>query len=327
MATFDVFNMKREKVGSIDLADEVFGDRGEGAPLLRGREGAARVQAAGHGGREEPLGGQRQHEEALQAEGHRPRASRLDPRARLRRRRPGPPAAPARLELPARRARCALGALTSALSQVRQGGAPRRGRPLRARRDQDQGARRGARRRSRPQKKTLVVDAPTTRTSTSRSATARSTSSCRPRAQRLRPPPARHARPLEGRGQGARAALPRSRRTSRSEPRTPSRSVRNDPRADHPQADRPHREGEPASREAQPGRLRGRAATPTRSRSGTPSRSSSRCTSTSVNTLVMRGKDRRMGRGYAKMQNWKKAIVTLKEGDSIDFFADAERED
>jgi large subunit ribosomal protein L23 len=45
---------------------------------------------------------------------------------------------------------------------------------------------------------------------------------------------------------------------------------------------------------------------------------------TSVNTLLMRGKDRRMGRGYAKMQNWKKAIVTLKEGDSIDFFAESE---
>jgi large subunit ribosomal protein L23 len=44
---------------------------------------------------------------------------------------------------------------------------------------------------------------------------------------------------------------------------------------------------------------------------------------TGVNTMVMRGKDRRMGRGYAKTQNWKKAIVTLKEGDSIDFFADA----
>jgi large subunit ribosomal protein L23 len=44
---------------------------------------------------------------------------------------------------------------------------------------------------------------------------------------------------------------------------------------------------------------------------------------TAVNTMVMRGKDRRMGRGYAKTQNWKKAIVTLKEGDSIDFFADA----
>jgi large subunit ribosomal protein L23 len=43
---------------------------------------------------------------------------------------------------------------------------------------------------------------------------------------------------------------------------------------------------------------------------------------TCVNTLVMRGKDRRMGRGYAKMQNWKKAMVTLKEGDSIDFFTE-----
>jgi large subunit ribosomal protein L23 len=41
---------------------------------------------------------------------------------------------------------------------------------------------------------------------------------------------------------------------------------------------------------------------------------------TSVNTLVMRGKERRMGRGYGKMQNWKKAIVTLKEGDTIEFF-------
>jgi len=45
---------------------------------------------------------------------------------------------------------------------------------------------------------------------------------------------------------------------------------------------------------------------------------------TSVNTLVMRGKDRRMGRGYAKMQNWKKAMVTLKDGQTIDFFADTE---
>ena len=42
----------------------------------------------------------------------------------------------------------------------------------------------------------------------------------------------------------------------------------------------------------------------------------------SVNTMLMRGKDRRMGRGYAKMQNWKKAVVTLKEGDNIDFFAE-----
>jgi large subunit ribosomal protein L23 len=45
----------------------------------------------------------------------------------------------------------------------------------------------------------------------------------------------------------------------------------------------------------------------------------------SVNTLLMRGKDRRMGRGYAKTQNWKKAMVTLEEGSSIDFFADTEK--
>ena len=44
---------------------------------------------------------------------------------------------------------------------------------------------------------------------------------------------------------------------------------------------------------------------------------------TGVNTMLVRGKERRMGRGRAKMQNWKKAVVTLKEGDSIDFFSDA----
>lgn len=44
---------------------------------------------------------------------------------------------------------------------------------------------------------------------------------------------------------------------------------------------------------------------------------------TDVNTMIVRGKDRRMGRGYSRTQNWKKAVVTLKEGDSIDFFAEA----
>lgn len=39
-----------------------------------------------------------------------------------------------------------------------------------------------------------------------------------------------------------------------------------------------------------------------------------------VNTLVMRGKEKRMGRGYARLRNWKKAIVTLKPGDEIQFF-------
>ena len=41
---------------------------------------------------------------------------------------------------------------------------------------------------------------------------------------------------------------------------------------------------------------------------------------TAVNTSLVRGKERRMGRGHEKTQNWKKAVVTLKSGDSIDFF-------
>ena len=43
---------------------------------------------------------------------------------------------------------------------------------------------------------------------------------------------------------------------------------------------------------------------------------------TEVNTMIVRGKDRRMGRGYSRTQNWKKAIVTLKEGETIDFFSE-----
>jgi large subunit ribosomal protein L23 len=39
-----------------------------------------------------------------------------------------------------------------------------------------------------------------------------------------------------------------------------------------------------------------------------------------VNTMIVRGRMRRMGRGYAKTRNWKKAVVTLKEGDTISFF-------
>jgi large subunit ribosomal protein L23 len=39
-----------------------------------------------------------------------------------------------------------------------------------------------------------------------------------------------------------------------------------------------------------------------------------------VHTMNVRGRIRRMGRGHAKTQNWKKAIVTLREGDKIEFF-------
>lgn len=39
-----------------------------------------------------------------------------------------------------------------------------------------------------------------------------------------------------------------------------------------------------------------------------------------VRTLIVRGHMRRMGRTYAKTRNWKKAVVTLREGETIDFF-------
>jgi large subunit ribosomal protein L23 len=42
-----------------------------------------------------------------------------------------------------------------------------------------------------------------------------------------------------------------------------------------------------------------------------------------VHTLLVRGRMRRMGRGHAKTRNWKKAIVKLKEGESIDLFEGA----
>jgi len=42
-----------------------------------------------------------------------------------------------------------------------------------------------------------------------------------------------------------------------------------------------------------------------------------------VRTLIVRGRVRRMGRGWAKTQNWKKAMVSVRDGDTIDFFEGA----
>ncbi len=43
----------------------------------------------------------------------------------------------------------------------------------------------------------------------------------------------------------------------------------------------------------------------------------------SVNTQWNRGKDKRVGRFLGRKPNWKKAIVTLRKGDSIDLFEGA----
>jgi large subunit ribosomal protein L23 len=39
-----------------------------------------------------------------------------------------------------------------------------------------------------------------------------------------------------------------------------------------------------------------------------------------VHTLLVHGKVKRAGRSQIKRANWKKALVTLEEGHSIDFF-------
>jgi large subunit ribosomal protein L23 len=43
----------------------------------------------------------------------------------------------------------------------------------------------------------------------------------------------------------------------------------------------------------------------------------------SVRTLIVRGKTRRRGKFIGKRSNWKKAIVSLAAGQSIDFFGGA----
>ena len=42
---------------------------------------------------------------------------------------------------------------------------------------------------------------------------------------------------------------------------------------------------------------------------------------TNVSTQIIHGKTKRVGRRVGRMKNWKKAIVTLKTGETIDFFA------
>ena len=273
MATFDVFNLKREKVGSIDLADEVFGAEVQGAPLLRGREGAARVASAqGTAGRQEPLRGQRQHEEALQAEGHRPRASRLDPRAASTSAAARPTRRARATGATARRARCA-----SARSRARSRSKfAKEGRLIvvdsfELAEIKTKALARGARRRSRPSKKTLVVDVAGQREAPPLDPQLRGppVPAARGR-QRLRPAPPRHlvlskdaAKALEARCLGSAAPA----QTAEEKPCSPSRSSAG--RSSSPR----RRPGSARSRTRSSSRSR---ATRTRSRSRTPSRRSSR---------------------------------------------------
>lgn len=43
---------------------------------------------------------------------------------------------------------------------------------------------------------------------------------------------------------------------------------------------------------------------------------------TKVRTAIMQGKRKRFGRNFGKRSNWKKAVVTLREGQSIEFYGE-----
>jgi large subunit ribosomal protein L23 len=47
---------------------------------------------------------------------------------------------------------------------------------------------------------------------------------------------------------------------------------------------------------------------------------------TKVRTAVMAGKRKRFGRHLGKRSNWKKAIVTLRDGDSIEIYGEETEE-
>ena len=44
-------------------------------------------------------------------------------------------------------------------------------------------------------------------------------------------------------------------------------------------------------------------------------------TVTKITTMIVHGKTKRRGTKIGKRSNWKKALITLKQGDVIDFFA------
>ena len=107
MAKVDVYNLKREKVGSVDLADEVFGAEVKEQLFYEVVKAQLASRRAGTHGRQRAVGGRRLEQEALQAEGHRPRSSRLDPRAASSSAAAGPTRPSRKTGATARRATCA----------------------------------------------------------------------------------------------------------------------------------------------------------------------------------------------------------------------------
>jgi ribosomal protein L4 len=74
--TLDVVNSQNQKIGSVDLRDEVFGGRIKTDLIHESVVRANAAERTRHARDEEPRARQRQRQEAVASEGHRPRACR-----------------------------------------------------------------------------------------------------------------------------------------------------------------------------------------------------------------------------------------------------------
>ena len=90
MANIDVLNLGGTKVGEFELADAVFAGRGQRGPAVGGGEALPRRAAPGNGRDQEPQARLRRRQEAVEAEGNRPRPRGFDPHSSVAWRRYGP---------------------------------------------------------------------------------------------------------------------------------------------------------------------------------------------------------------------------------------------
>ena len=115
MPTVDVVDLNNNKVGELELADEVFGAEVNEALLYEAVRQLSGGQAHRHAQDQDSQRSGRLGQEAVEAEGHRTGARRVGAVAHLAARRHGPRAASSRLQLQAApqdgAGRAALGAL------------------------------------------------------------------------------------------------------------------------------------------------------------------------------------------------------------------------
>ena len=96
----DIVNTDNKKVGSLELNDEVFGGRVNDSPHLGVGRAHERVGAPRHAQDQEPRERRGQRPQAVEAEGHRPRARGQRPEPVVAPRRHGVRASAAQLRFP-----------------------------------------------------------------------------------------------------------------------------------------------------------------------------------------------------------------------------------